>query len=1112
MSSDLEALARLLRVAPESQTADDADEEGRRLEAFAMDLATAKATAGDDRASTETFSALVQGRLLSRAYRLPPGAPGAASPGSVLRVVQCVRLMLRHGPFVARLGEIAGAAEALGDKFRAYADLHRAHSDVSLAEPADGVRDEASEDADAPSATSPFAFREEILRELASVFKKVATTPRDTARGGTDASSTRDPPDGDLPDAAHVVAIGLLSTRDPSLLASALVILRATTSRAFCQSRARAVARADCFHRLVAALREYAAPFDRLAADVLQNLSRLAEGREGACAAGAVRVALELIQSPEGEASSSSSPSSAAPAPRDANSSGSSGKKALALRVLCGLLQDRAAVAEARAAGAPAVVTRALRRAIDGRSSFKTEDESATACLCCSALTRLAADDDGGEAVARADGVYALGRVLVVSKRASCFSSVTEKTENGNVTPTEGRTTTTRRRVVDESSESSETSEATRVRPETIERETKKASALVEETCARAFRALRFVFSCDRDRVRVAFKPLFPPDLFAAFIDVGQYKPELDLYEGLVAAWLAQSDPSAARFADALEKTLKPADPPDGLDGLDGLDGFAFDDWRARLPAGEAGDHLKSLANAPRVVRGYALVECLGEGAFGKVHRALRARGGGGFGAAVGAHRARAVKEMFPEEEGGSFSEPARKNAKSDERRARFAEAVAREVRILSKLHHPNIVRYVESFADAGSVFIVMELAEGASLAERIAGFRSANARAPEPFLWDVHTQVLLALRYLESEAGVVHRDITPNNILVDRDARRVKLVDFGLAKALEPRSGVFESSSGDANDERDGEESTNSAVGTMPYSAPEMIMREPYGHKADVWSLGCVLYHAAALTPAFGGSNPLTVASQIVEGRFERLEDATPPGAYSRNLLDAVGAMLVVDPAARPSAEAAAARRCDFVMREADRAREECDRAREELRRERLERNLEASMERRRRDAAAAFERRGARDDDERRAERRVDPLETGLRRATSVPSGPERADGGNRVKIAPGRLRAVHDPATELLAVMHKLAFVDRLPPSAPRDARRAVAHRFAEYVFSAARSAGAVKAEAAKLLQASPDATPAGASGAGAGETYEDVARVLEELLLEHGFYAAARAESR
>ena len=1072
MSSDLEALARLMRVAPESQTADDADEEGRRLEAFAMGLATGKATAGDDRASTETFCALVQGRLLSRAYRLPPGAPGAANPGSVLRVVQCVRLMLRHGPFVARLREIAGAAEALGDKFRAYADLHRAHSDASLADLAEGVHDEASKDAETPSARA-FAFREEILRELASVFKKMATTPFKNSSRSDERELSRD---------AHVVAVSLLSTRDPSLLASALVILRAATSREFGQSRARDVARTDCFYHLVAALREYAAPFDRLATDVLQNLCRLEEGRDGARAAGAVRVALELMRAEaENEAAAEKKAERLAENERDGDENARlrfrsrEEKRALALRVLCALLHDRAAVAEARAAGAPAVVTGVLRR-LREKDSAEKADEAATACLCCSALTRLAADDDGGEAVARADGVYALGRVLVEAfERRASHAEASSSFENAGA-----------------SSDFTETDDD------------EKTAAAREETCAHAFRALRFVFSCDRERVRVAFKTLFPPDLFAAFIDVGQYKPELDRYADIASRWLRLPETSAARFADALEETGK---------GAADRDGFFFDDWRARLffARDAAGERP---ARAPRVVRGYALVECLGEGAFGKVHRAHKTSARG-----VGA--ARAVKEMFPKDERlRSFSEPHfekdfEKQASLASVSRDFADAVASEVRILSRLHHPNIVRYVESFEDKGSVFIVMELAEGASLAERIAGFRSADARAPEPFLWDVFAQVLLALRYVHDEAGVVHRDITPNNILVDRDARRVKLVDFGLATALD-----VVASSGD-DGERD--EKKHAAVGTMPYSCPEMIKQEPYDHKADVWSFGCVMYHVAALKPPFGGSNPLTVASQIVEGRFERLETATPPGAYSRALLDAVGAMLVVDPAARPSAEAAAAMRCGVVMREADRAREECDRAREELRRERLDREFEASMERRRRDAAAAFERRGggARDVSADEAGfsfsggRVHDKNASSLKRTTSVPAGRSSfvstADGGNRVKIAPARLRAVHDPATEMLAVMHKLAFVDRLPPSATRDARRAVAHRFAEFFFSGARSAGAVKAEAVKLMQGSPEPTPH-ARGAGKEETYEDVARALEELLLEHGYYAATRAESR
>jgi NIMA (never in mitosis gene a)-related kinase len=450
------------------------------------------------------------------------------------------------------------------------------------------------------------------------VFKKIATTPVDHAAKVSSRSRSDETVFSVLSRDAHVVAVSLLSTRDPSLLASALVILRATTSRAFGESRTTDVARSDCFYFLVAALREYDAPFDRLATDVLQNLLRLEEGRDGARAAGAVRVALELIRAEaenEGAEASAIDERGGDERERDANARVKEEKRALALRVLCALLHDRAAVAEARAAGAPTVVTDTLRRL---RESAGTADETATACLCCSALTKLAADDDGGEAVARADGVYALGRVLIGAFERSASHA--------------------------EASSSDASAGASSDITEIDEIKTSRSAAAREETCAHAFRALRFVFSCDRERVRVAFKTLFPPDLFAAFIDVGQYKPELDRYAGIASRWLRLPETSAARFADALEETGKRASGRGG--GADG-DGFFFDDWRARLffARDTAGERP---ANAPRVVRGYALVECLGEGAFGKVHRAHKTSARG-----VGA--ARAVKEMFPKDERASF-------------------------------------------------------------------------------------------------------------------------------------------------------------------------------------------------------------------------------------------------------------------------------------------------------------------------------------------------------------------------------------------------------------------------------------------------------------------------
>ena len=103
-----------------------------------------------------------------------------------------------------------------------------------------------------------------------------------------------------------------------------------------------------------------------------------------------------------------------------------------------------------------------------------------------------------------------------------------------------------------------------------------------------------------------------------------------------------------------------------------------------------------------------------------------------------------------------------------------------------------------------------------------------------EGLIWEIFLQIVLALNYIHVDKGVVHRDLSPNNILLEHNMRRVKLADFGLAK-------VHES---DCSKSRKKQENMQSAVGTMPFSCPEIIMHASYGEKADIWSLRLSLIH----------------------------------------------------------------------------------------------------------------------------------------------------------------------------------------------------------------------------------------------------------------------------
>ena len=95
-------------------------------------------------------------------------------------------------------------------------------------------------------------------------------------------------------------------------------------------------------------------------------------------------------------------------------------------------------------------------------------------------------------------------------------------------------------------------------------------------------------------------------------------------------------------------------------------------------------------------------------------------------------------------------------------------EVIYNEMKIIrNELNHPNIVKYIETFQSADKLFIVMELIEGASLIEHCKSLREKKLRFSEQRVWHIFVQLVLALRYRHKEKNIVHRDLTPSNIML---------------------------------------------------------------------------------------------------------------------------------------------------------------------------------------------------------------------------------------------------------------------------------------------------------------------------------------------------------
>jgi serine/threonine-protein kinase len=182
-------------------------------------------------------------------------------------------------------------------------------------------------------------------------------------------------------------------------------------------------------------------------------------------------------------------------------------------------------------------------------------------------------------------------------------------------------------------------------------------------------------------------------------------------------------------------------------------------------------------------------------------------------------------------------------------------------------LNHPNVAAIYDLEEAEGRLFLVMELVEGETLAERLK--RRGPIALPEAL--EIAGQIAEGLEAAHRK-GLTHRDVKPGNIKITPEGR-VKVLDFGLAKSVDG-SGV---DSGLAQTSQIGE--FGRAAGTPSYMSPEQARGWPVDRRADVWAFGCVLFEMLTATKAFRGETHSSTIAAILDGEpvWEALPRKTP-------------------------------------------------------------------------------------------------------------------------------------------------------------------------------------------------------------------------------------------
>jgi serine/threonine protein kinase len=325
-------------------------------------------------------------------------------------------------------------------------------------------------------------------------------------------------------------------------------------------------------------------------------------------------------------------------------------------------------------------------------------------------------------------------------------------------------------------------------------------------------------------------------------------------------------------------------------------------------------DATTSVARRVRRAGPYRLLQLLGRGGMAEVYRAERAPGVPGLGPATCV-----VKTIRGE------------LAQSPELARMFAD----EIKVMHLLQHPNIVRTYDHGLAGGTLYLAMELLDGLSLARLVRSLAHAGLRLPLRLAAHIGAEIAEALAYAHAIRdahgrclGLVHRDVSPGNIMLLTDGQ-TKLVDFGIAK--------MSATVGARARRAIGATTTPLVVKGKPnYMAPEQLLGRPIDARADLFSLGVVLWELLTWRPLFNRPTTQELAAVLLAGDIE------PPSALCpevpRALESIVLRALDRDPGRRPESAGELARELRRFAPPPDQARHELGQVVRELREHRVE------------------------------------------------------------------------------------------------------------------------------------------------------------------------------